>query len=196
MEVKRRIFSQLENLAARGAILASNSSHLEPESIFEELRDATRVSVVHYFFPAERNWPSASNASAAAARCSGVRLLLVPNQVNWTRPQSKTSVGYGVAMIFGGFAAPLFLWLAGLGTAMAAFRTGERTGSRARAVEATCRRGLEIFILAFLFRLQSFVLSPGSPIEALLKVDILNIMGPAIAMAALLWATSERRMLR
>jgi enoyl-CoA hydratase/3-hydroxyacyl-CoA dehydrogenase len=55
LEVKRRIFSQLENLAARGAILASNSSHLEPESIFEELRDPSRASVVHYFFPAERN---------------------------------------------------------------------------------------------------------------------------------------------
>ncbi len=55
LEVKRRIFSQLENLAARDAVLASNSSHLEPERIFEELRDSTRASVVHYFFPAERN---------------------------------------------------------------------------------------------------------------------------------------------
>jgi enoyl-CoA hydratase/3-hydroxyacyl-CoA dehydrogenase len=55
LEIKRRIFSQLENLAARDAILASNSSHLEPESVFEELRDPSRASVVHYFFPAERN---------------------------------------------------------------------------------------------------------------------------------------------
>jgi enoyl-CoA hydratase/3-hydroxyacyl-CoA dehydrogenase len=55
LEVKRRIFSQLENLASRDGILASNSSHLEPESIFEELRDPSRASVIHYFFPAERN---------------------------------------------------------------------------------------------------------------------------------------------
>jgi enoyl-CoA hydratase/3-hydroxyacyl-CoA dehydrogenase len=55
LEVKRRIFSQLENLATRDAILASNSSHIEPERIFEELRDPSRASVVHYFFPAERN---------------------------------------------------------------------------------------------------------------------------------------------
>jgi enoyl-CoA hydratase/3-hydroxyacyl-CoA dehydrogenase len=55
LEVKRRIFSQLENLAGRDAILASNSSHLEPERIFEELRDPARASVIHYFFPAERN---------------------------------------------------------------------------------------------------------------------------------------------
>ena len=37
------------------------------------------------FLPAERNWPSASNGSAAWAFCSAVRDFLVPNQVNWTR---------------------------------------------------------------------------------------------------------------
>jgi hypothetical protein len=61
-----------------------------------------------------------------------------------------------------------------------------RTGSRAEAVNATCRRGLEIFLLAFLFRFQSFVLS-HSPAWALLKVDILNIMGPSIVLGATLW---------
>ena len=37
------------------------------------------------FLAALKNWPSASNASAAVARCSGVKLLLTPNQVNETR---------------------------------------------------------------------------------------------------------------
>ena len=37
------------------------------------------------FLPADRNWPSASNGSAAWAFCSAVRDFLVPNQVNWTR---------------------------------------------------------------------------------------------------------------
>ena len=37
------------------------------------------------FLPAERNWPSASNGSAAWAFCSAVSDFLVPNQVNWTR---------------------------------------------------------------------------------------------------------------
>ncbi len=114
----------------------------------------------------------------------------------WTRPQSKTSVGYGVAMMFGGFAAPLFLWLAGLGTAMAAFRTAERTGSRARAVEATFRRGLEIFVLAFLFRIQAFIVSPPSTPLKLFRVDILNVMGPAMAAAALVWAVGASARMR
>ena len=58
------------------------------------------------------------------------------------------------------------------------------------AIEAACRRGLEIFILAFLFRIQAFVLSPGSDVLTLFRVDILNIMGPALVVAALLWGIS------
>jgi uncharacterized membrane protein len=43
-----------------------------------------------------------------------------------------------------------------------------------------------VFGLAFLFRIQAWVLGWSSP-RALLKVDILNIMGPAIVAAAVLW---------
>ena len=49
---------------------------------------------------------------------------------------------------------------------------------RAAATAAVARRGLEIFGLAFLFRLQACLLSWG-PWWSLLKVDILNIMGPS-----------------
>src|SRR5207244_4373573 len=93
------------------------------------------------------------------------------------------------ARIVGGFAAPLFLWLAGVALVMAATSVARRKG-HAAAVEAVCRRGLEIFILAFLFRLQAFVLSPGSQPLTLFRVDILNIMGPAIVLAALVWGLS------
>ena len=50
-----------------------------------------------------------------------------------------------------------------------------------------CRRGLEIFILGFLFRLQGFIITPGSHPVTLFRVDILNIMGPAIAVAGVVW---------
>src|SRR4030095_7209404 len=76
---------------------------------------------------------------------------------------------------------------AGLGVGLAAARTAERTGSRARAIEMTCRRGVEIFLLAFLFRLQAFIVSPPSTPLKLFRVDILNVMGPAMAVAALVW---------
>jgi uncharacterized membrane protein len=42
-------------------------------------------------------------------------------------------------------------------------------------------------VLAFLFRLQAFVISPGSHPVTLFRVDILNVMGPAIAIAGLMW---------
>jgi len=53
--LKHRIFAQLESLCGPDAILASNSSHLEPERIFEGLENKRRAMVNHYFFPAERN---------------------------------------------------------------------------------------------------------------------------------------------
>ncbi len=53
--LKGRIFAQLESLCPEGTILASNSSHLEPEAIFSGLRNRGRTAVLHYFFPAERN---------------------------------------------------------------------------------------------------------------------------------------------
>src|SRR5690606_24021095 len=54
-DLKRRIFAQVEGLVAADALLASNSSHLEPEEIFGSVERRDRAAVVHYFFPAERN---------------------------------------------------------------------------------------------------------------------------------------------
>ena len=93
--------------------------------------------------------------------------------------------------MLGGFAAPLFLWLAGVGVVLSALATIRRGGSRKDAAEAICRRGLEIFILAFLFRLQGFIVTPGAPLVSLFRVDILNIMGPAIVGAGLVFMLAE-----
>ena len=106
----------------------------------------------------------------------------------WTREADRMSIAFRNARILGGFAAPLFLWLAGVSAALSAAAIVRRTNSRRTAVETVCARGLEIFILAFLFRVQAFVLSPGGELLALFRVDILNIMGPALILTALAWA--------
>lgn len=54
-DLKGRIFGQIEALVSEQCILASNSSHLEPEVIFANARHKARSCVIHYFFPAERN---------------------------------------------------------------------------------------------------------------------------------------------
>ena len=108
----------------------------------------------------------------------------------WTRAASRHGVAFRNATILGGFAAPLFLWLAGLSVVLSASGVARRQGSRAAGVSRVFRRGVEILLLAYLFRLQAFVISPGNSPLMLFRVDILNVMGPAIAVAALVWGVS------
>jgi uncharacterized membrane protein len=106
----------------------------------------------------------------------------------WTRAADRHSAAFRQALVLGGFAAPLFLWLAGLGVALSAARLARTADHRGAIVRTICRRGLEIFILAFLFRVQAFIVTPGSYPVTIFRVDILNVMGLAIVAAGLLWA--------
>jgi uncharacterized membrane protein len=131
------------------------------------------------------------------ARGIAVLLMIEAHTTDaWTRMAARTTTAFRNATILGGFAAPLFLWLAGLAVAFAASRAAAREGNRAAAVDATCRRGLEIFVLAFLFRLQAFIVSPGSHPVTLFRVDILNVMGPAMIVAGLAWGCSGHTAVR
>jgi len=105
---------------------------------------------------------------------------------SWTRFPDRQTWRFAYAMVLGGFGAPLFLFLAGVAVPLSAGSKFRRTGDVNAASRAVVRRGLEIFGLAFLFRLQSWVLGWSSP-RYLLKVDILNIMGPSIMAAAAIW---------
>ena len=105
---------------------------------------------------------------------------------SWTRDADRQLHYYRQSIVLGGFAAPLFLFVAGIGVAMSASSKARRLGDEHAAARMVRNRGLQIFALAFLFRLQSLVLSNGEA-WTLLKVDILNIMGLTIAACALLW---------
>ena len=112
---------------------------------------------------------------------------------SWTAPSSRyPGSPFSYFAILGGFAAPLFLWLAGLGVGLSAVSRSRRAATSRAVVEAVCRRGLEIFVLAFLFRLQAFIVSPGSYLVTLFRVDILNVMGLAIVAAGLVWLLGSR----
>ena len=105
----------------------------------------------------------------------------------WTRIDERGNSTYGWAMVIGGFGAPTFLFLAGLAIALACgSRLRKGQGDAAAAAQAR-RRGWQIFGLAFLFRLQSWLISGGPFWRSMLKVDILNIMGLSMLAAAVLW---------
>lgn len=105
---------------------------------------------------------------------------------SWTHVSARATKAFGESLILGGFGAPLFLFLAGIAVPLSAGSKSRRLGDEAAAARLVEKRGFQIFLLAFLFRLQAVVIS-RSPLWTLLKVDILNVMGPAIAGAAYLW---------
>jgi len=112
----------------------------------------------------------------------------------WTVLEDRTTPLYKAVNFIGGLAAPMFLFLAGVSVAMAASSRTRRSGDRAAAAWSVQKRGWQIFGLAFLFRLQSWALSPGATVKGIFKADILNIMGPSIAAAAWIWGRlSDRR---
>jgi uncharacterized membrane protein len=112
----------------------------------------------------------------------------------WTRPEDRGRMLYMVTVFVAGLAAPLFLFLAGLTLSMAASARASKVGHAAAAGMARWR-GLQVFALAFLFRLQSQLLGWGA-FSNFLKVDILNVMGIAMMAAAIIWGLSVNRTTR
>jgi uncharacterized membrane protein len=90
-----------------------------------------------------------------------------------------------------GWAAPLFLFLAGVSVSLAAASHMRKGKTAAEASWLVQKRGWQVVLLAYIFRLQSFMLSPTSPLSSMLKVDILNVMGLTMVMAAWCWARGK-----
>jgi uncharacterized membrane protein len=109
---------------------------------------------------------------------------------SWTAASGRGTRGFYWSLILGGFGAPLFLFLAGVSVVLSAGSKFRRSGDVGPASRAVIRRGLEIFLLAFVFRVQAWVLGWGAP-RGLLRVDILNIMGPSIMAAAAIWGAGR-----
>jgi enoyl-CoA hydratase / 3-hydroxyacyl-CoA dehydrogenase len=149
LEIKRRIFAQLESVCGPSTILASNSSHIEPEEIFAGLGRPDRSVVIHYFFPAERNplveiVPGRSTDPALARWLIGFYEAIgkVPILVG-------SRYGYAVNPVFEG----LFL--------AAALAVEEGLGTT-REVDAVARRALGLGVGPF----TAMNLTGGNPITS------------------------------
>jgi uncharacterized membrane protein len=87
------------------------------------------------------------------------------------------------SQILGTLPAPLFLFLTGASAALVVQKVS-RGGEVNLAAGRLVRRGLEVWGLGILFRLQEYAIAfPWAPWTDLLRVDVLNCLG--IAMVAI-----------
>jgi uncharacterized membrane protein len=114
---------------------------------------------------------------------------------SFTRTSQRNDGPYVMSQFFGGVAPAVFLVLTGITLAFLMDkkeRLGLPTGARWMAA---LRRSGYLFSLAFLFRLQLWLFASGqNPWTDLLKVDVLNCMGLAIAIMSVMafFTTAER----
>jgi enoyl-CoA hydratase/3-hydroxyacyl-CoA dehydrogenase len=100
--LKQKIFAQVEDLVSDDAILASNSSHLEPEVIFANARNKARTAVIHYFFPAERNPIVEVVPQDATSESVASWLMSFYEAIGKVPIQVKSRYGYALDPIFEG----------------------------------------------------------------------------------------------
>ena len=109
----------------------------------------------------------------------------------WTVLDGRNTAAFRAVIFTGGWAAPLFLLLAGVSVPLAAGARLARGLSRPAASAALQKRGWQVFVLAHLFRFQSFLLNPNASWSGLLKPDILNILGLGIVLTAWCWGRAS-----
>jgi Heparan-alpha-glucosaminide N-acetyltransferase, catalytic len=110
---------------------------------------------------------------------------------SWTSQPDRGTTIFGYAVIVGGMGSVFFLVLAGTAAALSAGSKWRGSGDAAAAASSVVRHGLLIFALAFVFRLQAWILGGLPNPRDLLKVDILNVMGPAVVFTGLLWRSAR-----
>lgn len=115
--IKNQIFARLESILGPETILASNSSHMEPEVVAEPLERKGRSCVIHYFFPAERNPVVEVVPSAATDPEVTAWLLGFYEAIGKVPIAVKSRYGYALDPIFEGlFQAAALCVEDGLGT--------------------------------------------------------------------------------
>jgi enoyl-CoA hydratase/3-hydroxyacyl-CoA dehydrogenase len=174
--VKRRIFATLEEVCGSSAVLASNSSHIEPERIFAELRDPARALVLHYFYPAERNPLVEIVAGHATAPGLVDALLSFYEGIGKIPIRVGSRYGYAVNPVFEG----LFL--------AAALAVEEGLGTT-REVDAAARRALGLGVGPF----TAMNLTGGNPITDHALDEMRQRLGPWWRSPALLKSAMAAR---
>src|ERR1700732_4980810 len=112
---------------------------------------------------------------------------------SWLTPEARKTEFYRWSQAAATVPAPLFIFLAGVLSAMVMQRLCGKGVTRNAIARTGILRGAEILGLGFHFRGQEFVLGyPNAPWTDLLRVDVLNILGMSMMLMAMLtWATAS-----
>lgn len=104
---------------------------------------------------------------------------------SWLAPDARHGRFFQVSQLLGTLPAPLFLFLAGVSLALVVDRLESKGVAGPQIARTTARRGLEIFALGLLFRVQEYALGYGwVPWTDLFRVDILNTIGLSLVAAS------------
>jgi uncharacterized membrane protein len=105
----------------------------------------------------------------------------------WLSPQARKTTFFMYSQLGGTLPAPLFLFLAGVSSALVVDKLVSKGERASRIAQVTIRRGAEIFGLGLLFRLQEYLVAWGwAPWSDLLRVDILNTIGASMMLLGLM----------
>ena len=100
----------------------------------------------------------------------------------WLSPAARKSSFFNWSQLIGSLPAPLFLFLAGISAVLVAKKVSAGAAP-SLAAGRLVRRGLEIWGLGLLLRLQEYLIAfPWAPWTDLLRVDILNCIGASLVL--------------
>jgi uncharacterized membrane protein len=117
---------------------------------------------------------------------------------SWLAPDARNFALYAWSQLGGTLPAPLFLFLAGVSSALVTEKLREKGTSRNAIAKAAILRGAEIYGLGLLFRVQEYALGHHwVPWTDLFRVDILNLLGLSMMLLGVLcWLTASRSPVR
>ena len=105
---------------------------------------------------------------------------------SWLGGAARQTKFMQFSQLGGTLPAPLFLFLAGISSALVTDRLRQKGVPDNQIARTTILRGAEVFGFGLLFRLQEFLLGwPYAPWTDLLRVDVLNIIGLSLILAAI-----------
>ncbi len=146
-KIKNLIFRQAEEICDNQCLFLSNSSHMRPEVIFQNIGIKKRCLVTHYFFPAERN-PVVEIIPGEETSKSITDILLGFYEAIGKVPiKVKSSYGYAVDPIFEGLCQTAILCL-------------EKGYGTVKEIDAVARKSLGLGVGPF----TALALTGGNPI--------------------------------